>query len=57
MKSTRADGEIVHRLFEDLGAEGTRQVESEAARLRDWIGDVRVTPRFRTPLEKELSAA
>jgi Winged helix DNA-binding domain len=53
----RKDGEIVHRLFEDVGAEGTRQVESEAARLREWIGEVRVTPRFRTPLEKELSAA
>jgi len=53
----RNDGEIVHRLFEDLGAEAGRQVEQETARLREWIGDVRVTPRFRTPLEKELSAA
>lgn len=29
---------------------------AEAARLAAWLGDVRVTPRFRTPLERELSA-
>ena len=26
------------------------------SRLAAWLGDVRVTPRFRTPLERELSA-
>jgi hypothetical protein len=44
------------RLLEDIGAEGEAAVDDEAARLRDWIGDVRVTPRFRTPLERELSS-
>jgi hypothetical protein len=24
--------------------------------LEDWLGNVRITPRFRTPLERELSA-
>lgn len=24
-------------------------------RLRPWLGDLRVTPRFRTPLERELA--
>ncbi|MEW1753391.1 DNA glycosylase AlkZ-like family protein [Streptomyces angustmyceticus] len=50
----RADGEIVWRL-QDSGGEAAAAVAAEAARLADWIGDVRVTPRFRTPLERELS--
>jgi len=49
-------GEVVVRLLEDVGAEAERAVALEAARLRDWIGDVRVTARFRTPLERELSS-
>ncbi|RZQ65677.1 winged helix DNA-binding domain-containing protein [Amycolatopsis suaedae] len=51
----RADGEVVTRILSDVGAEVTRAVEAEAARLTAWLGEVRVTPRFRTPLEKELS--
>jgi len=31
-------------------------VETAAERLGGWIGEVRVTPRFRTPLERELTA-
>jgi hypothetical protein len=52
----RTDGEIVHRLLEDIGAEASAAVASEAARLGEWLGPVRVTPRFRTPLERELVA-
>ena len=52
----RPDGEIVVRLLEDAGAEASAAVAAEAARLREWIGNVRVTPRFRTPLERELGA-
>ncbi|HEV2786936.1 MAG TPA: crosslink repair DNA glycosylase YcaQ family protein, partial [Solirubrobacteraceae bacterium] len=48
-------GEIVVRLLEDIGAEAERAVAQEAQRVRGWIGDARVTPRFRTPLERELS--
>ncbi|MBW3652533.1 MAG: winged helix DNA-binding domain-containing protein [Actinobacteria bacterium] len=51
----RDSGEIVVRLLEDVGAEAERAVGEEAERLRAWIGDARVTPRFRTPLERELS--
>jgi len=29
---------------------------TEAAALEAWLGPSRVTPRFRTPLERELSA-
>ncbi|MET8546885.1 winged helix DNA-binding domain-containing protein [Kitasatospora sp. NPDC004799] len=50
----RADGEVVWRLFRDLGAEAERAVAAEAERLAGWLGEVRVTPRFRTPLEKQL---
>ena len=52
----RPDGEIVYRLLEDAGAEALGAVEEEAKRLRQWISPARVTPRFRTPLERELSA-
>jgi hypothetical protein len=52
----RADGEVVIRLLEDVGRENAEAVDAEAERLRAWLGDVRVTPRFRTPLERELSA-
>lgn len=52
----RADGEVVYRLLEDVGAEAAGQVLEQAGRLTEWIGAVRVTPRFRTPIERELSA-
>ncbi|MDQ4125852.1 MAG: winged helix DNA-binding domain-containing protein, partial [Actinomycetota bacterium] len=50
-------GEVVVRLLEDTGVEAAAAVAEEAARLEEWLGDVRVTPRFRTPLEKELCGA
>ncbi|HEX6675338.1 MAG TPA: winged helix DNA-binding domain-containing protein [Actinomycetes bacterium] len=52
----RKDGEIALRLLEDVGADAAAAVEAEAERLRRWFGPVRVTPRFRTPLERELVA-
>ncbi|MFK0229260.1 winged helix DNA-binding domain-containing protein [Streptomyces sp. NPDC090303] len=53
----RADGGIARRLLDDVGAEARRAIGAEAERLTAWLGDVRVTPRFRTPLERELGAA
>ena len=53
----RPDGEIALGLLEDVGADGAAAIATEARRVRDWIGDVRVTPRFRTPLERELATA
>ncbi len=50
----RQTGEIAVRLLADVGSEATRNVESEAARIAEIIGNVRVTPRFRTPLERSL---
>jgi hypothetical protein len=52
----RRSGEVVLRLLEDVGADAATAVEAEAARLADWLGPIRVTPRFRTPLERELVA-
>jgi hypothetical protein len=52
----RPGGEVVFRLLEDVGAEATAAVGAAAARTEAWIGRSRVTPRFRTPLERELSA-
>jgi hypothetical protein len=38
-----------------LYAERTQDVPELKQQIR-WLGTVRVTPRFRTPLERELSA-
>jgi hypothetical protein len=51
-----ASGEVVHRLLEDVGAEASAAVARMAGELTEWIGPVRVTPRFRTPLERTLTA-
>ena len=48
-------GRIPYRLLEDIGSEGEADVARMAADLEDWMGPTRVTPRFRTPLEKELA--
>lgn len=52
----RADGEIVYRLLEDVGSDGQAAIRTAAGKLESWLGDVRVTPKFRTPLERELAA-
>jgi Winged helix DNA-binding domain len=49
-------GVVVYRLLEDVGAEATAAIAAEAEALTAWIGPVRVTPRFRTPLDRELSS-
>ena len=52
----RKEGEIAFRLLEDVGADALKAVKGDAERLATWLGKVRVTPRFRTPLERELVA-
>jgi hypothetical protein len=52
----RPDGRIAVRLLEDVGREAAEAIEAAAGALSAVIGHVRVTPRFRTPLERELSA-
>jgi hypothetical protein len=52
----RRTGEVVLRFLQDAGAEARTAAGAEAERIREWLGDARVVPRFRTPLEKELTA-
>jgi DNA glycosylase AlkZ-like len=51
----RKDGEMAFRLLEDVGAEAVRAIEAEAEQLAAWLGETKVTPRFATPLARELS--
>ncbi len=51
----RRNGEVVHRLLEDVGSDATNAIDAAAARLSSWLGAARVTPRFRTPLERALA--
>ena len=51
----RNGGEVVVRLLEDVPPEATSAIDDRAERLREWLGPVRVTPRFRAPLERELA--
>ncbi|MFB6873128.1 winged helix DNA-binding domain-containing protein [Streptomyces sp. NPDC056323] len=52
----RADGEPVWRLLSDTGRDASAAIEAEASRFSQWVGQARITPRFRTPLERELTA-
>ena len=55
--SQRRDGEIVFRLLEDVGREAVQAVEAEAARVAAWLGDVRFSPGFLPPFQRELASA
>jgi len=52
----RKDGEVAVRLLEDVGTQASAAIAAEAQRLQEWIGPTRITPRFRTPLERELAS-
>ncbi len=52
----RKDAEVVYRLLEDVGSEVVAAVESAAGELTEMLAGTRVTARFPTPLERELSA-
>ncbi|MBW8805976.1 MAG: AlkZ family DNA glycosylase [Catenulisporales bacterium] len=51
----RGDGSIGLRLLRDVGGEAVSAIEAEAERWQEVLGTTRVTPRFRTPLERELA--
>jgi hypothetical protein len=51
----RRDGEIRWQLLEDVGRDATAMIEAKIAELRAWLGPLRFIPRFRTPIEQELS--
>lgn len=52
----RANGEVVYRLLEEIGTEASAAVEREAERITAFVDGQRVTPRFPTPLYRELAA-
>jgi hypothetical protein len=51
----RPDGAVVFRLLEDIEKHAAHLVEEQAGELTTWLDGTVVTPRFRTPLERELS--
>jgi hypothetical protein len=51
----RADGRIATRLLEDVGTPARTAIAAEVERLTAWLGDRRFTPKFRTPLERDLA--
>jgi hypothetical protein len=53
----RADGTIAVRLLEPVDRAAKRAIDTAAGSVRDWLGDKRITPRFRTPLERELAVS
>ncbi|AUG81108.1 hypothetical protein CFP65_6452 [Kitasatospora sp. MMS16-BH015] len=52
----RPSGELAWEPLEQAGRAAEKAVTAELDRLRAWLGDSRVTPRFRTPLERRLVA-
>lgn len=52
-----ADGTIAIKLLEWVDRATTARLRTEQERLAAWLGEVRVIPRFRTPLEVELTRA
>ena len=51
----RPDGTVVYELLEDVDANGATAIESNAGELTAWLDGMVVAPRFRSPLERELS--
>jgi hypothetical protein len=52
----RRSGEVVYELLEDTGGVAATAVAEAAAELESWLGPMRITPRFPTPLQKELAS-
>jgi DNA glycosylase AlkZ-like len=45
-------GEVELQSLEDIGSDGRRALQDEAARLTGWLGGTRVVARFPSPLSK-----
>ncbi len=52
----RGNGEVVTVVDEDVGSDARAAIATEAARIADWLGDVRVKWGHPTPLTKQLLA-
>jgi hypothetical protein len=51
------DGEIVWVALEDVGREATEAIDRAAESTARFIGAARITPRFRTPVERDLGSS
>jgi hypothetical protein len=51
----RKDGEVVCELLDDVGREAETVIEARRQELAGWLGDVTITPRFRSPHDKTLA--
>lgn len=51
----RKDGEVVYELLEDVGVDAMAGIERLSDSLREWLGGVVVTPRFRSPHDRGLA--
>ncbi len=49
------DGAVSIKLLEPVSSTRESLIEERRKHLAKWLGDDRVTPRFRTPIEKQLS--
>ncbi|MGZ6543983.1 MAG: winged helix DNA-binding domain-containing protein [Actinomycetota bacterium] len=47
-------GEVDLQLLEEVGSDGRRALQDEAARLTDWLGGTRVLARFPSPLSRRI---
>jgi hypothetical protein len=48
-------GDVVVRLLEPVDDDHRGLIEQRRMQLRDWLGDSRITPRFRSPLDRSLA--
>ena len=49
------DGEVKVELLEDIDPSAAAEVDQARSRLQDWLGEVVVSPRFPTPLQKRIA--
>ena len=47
-------GRVQVHLLEDIGRDGTRELQRRAGALTEWLDDARIKPRFPSPILKEL---
>lgn len=47
---------VVVELFDDIGSDASAAVTQRAAELEQWLGGTGVTPRFPTPIDRQLRA-
>lgn len=50
------DGEIAYEIFDVVNDRTRRQVKTESEVLREWLGEIKVTARFRSPHDKALGS-